>query len=211
MPTYILYLTIPAAFLIGSVPFGVLLTRSKGIDLRKTGSGNIGATNVLRSAGKVPALLTLIGDGAKGAVSVLICCYAYNHIDPSSGIAGYGAEFWEGLAGTTAVLGHMFSAFLSFRGGKGVATGFGFMSVYSPAAALMSLLIWIFVAAIMRYSSLAAIAAVGALPLIFLLRDESMVKIAFSILLAVLVVYKHKSNIRNLLDGTESRIGKNRT
>jgi glycerol-3-phosphate acyltransferase PlsY len=208
---YILYLTIPLSFLIGSVPFGVLLTRSKGIDLRKTGSGNIGATNVLRSTGKVPALLTLIGDGAKGALSVLICRYAYHHIDPSSGIAGYGAEFWEGLAGTSAVLGHMFSVFLSLRGGKGVATGFGFMSVYSPNAALISLLIWISVAAIIRYSSLAAMAAVSALPFILLLKHDSMTKIAFSIVLAALIVFKHKSNIRNLLDGTESRIGKNRS
>ena len=133
---------LPAAFLIGSVPFGVIFTRHHGIDIRSTGSRNIGATNVLRSAGKKAAVLTLLCDALKGALPVVLCIY----VIAGSRLAGHSllySDFWLGLAGLSAVLGHMLSVFLSFRGGKGVATGFGFLLVYSPAVAGIMLIIWL--------------------------------------------------------------------
>lgn len=195
-----LYLLIPAAYLVGSVPFGLLIGKRMGIDLRASGSKNIGATNVLRTAGKVPALLTLLGDSLKGAVPLLIFRAAV-------GNAASGAEFWEGVIGLTAVIGHIFPVFLSFKGGKGVATGFGVIAVYSPASATVALLVWVLVAALTRYSSLAAISAVLSLPFIYLLSGGSFIKIFFGILLAILIVLKHKQNIKKLVNGTESRIG----
>lgn len=208
-----LYLVIPMAFLLGSIPFGILFTRGTGIDLRSTGSRNIGATNVLRSAGKTPALFTLLCDMLKGLAPVLICRYIILHLDFSAYEPGFYVvmeEFWTGIAALSAVLGHMFSVFLSFRGGKGVATGFGVLSGYSPAAAGIMLLIWISVAAIFRISSLAAISAVIALPFILILFKASTIKISFSVILAALIIFKHKSNIQNLLAGKESRIGNKR-
>lgn len=205
-----LYLIIPFAFLLGSVPFGILFTRGKGIDLTSTGSRNIGATNVLRSAGKAPALFTLLGDMLKGLVPVIICRYIIMQIDYSAYEAGFDIvmkDLWLGIAALSAVLGHMFSVFVSFKGGKGVATGLGVLSGYSPAAAGIMLLIWITVALIFRISSLAAIIAVIALPFIFILFNASAVQILFAVLLAVLIIYRHKSNIQNLLSGKESKIG----
>ncbi len=205
------YLLIPVAFLLGSIPFGIIFTRSKGIDLRSEGSRNIGATNVLRSAGKIPAILTLAGDFIKGAVPVIICKYIINDVavtmetDETNSMVN---DLWPGIAGVSAVLGHMFSVFLSFRGGKGVATGFGVLSVYSPAVAGIMLLIWISVAFMFRYSSLAAISAVTAMPVVFILTGASNIKVIIGILLAALILYKHKSNIKNLIAGTESNIGR---
>lgn len=195
-----LYLLIPAAYLIGSIPFGLLIGKRMGIDLRASGSKNIGATNVLRTAGKVPALLTLLSDSLKGAIPLLICRAAL-------GNTASGAELWEGVIGLTAVIGHVFPVFLSFKGGKGVATGFGVLAVYSPLPAAVVLLIWVSVAALTRYSSLAAISAVISLPFIYLLSGGSFAKIFFGILLAILIVLKHKQNIKRLINGTESRIG----
>lgn len=195
-----LYLLVPAAYLIGSIPFGLLIGKRMGIDLRASGSKNIGATNVLRTAGKAPALLTLLSDSLKGAIPLLIFRAAL-------GNAASGAEFWEGVIGLTAVIGHIFPVFLSFKGGKGVATGFGVIAVYSPVSAAVALLVWILVAALTRYSSLAAISAVLSLPFIYLLSGGSFIKIFFGILLAILIVLKHKQNIKKLVNGTESRIG----
>ncbi|RJR21636.1 MAG: glycerol-3-phosphate 1-O-acyltransferase [Nitrospiraceae bacterium] len=205
----VLYLLVPVAFILGSIPFGLLFTRSRGIDLRSTGSKNIGATNVLRTAGKIPALLTLLGDMFKGAIPVLICRYVLGHIDVSyqADERLFAEDLWPGVVGLSAVLGHMFSAFLSFKGGKGVATGLGVMLAYSPAVAGIMLLIWIAVALIFRISSLAAIIAVSVMPVILILLGESDIKVTIGIIIAALIIYKHKSNIKNLIAGTESRIG----
>jgi glycerol-3-phosphate acyltransferase PlsY len=205
----VLYLLIPAAFLMGSIPFGLVFTKSKGIDLRNTGSKNIGATNVLRSAGKLPALFTLLGDMMKGAIPVLICMYIIGNTDITiqTDERVIAEDLWAGIVGLSAVLGHMFSVFLSFKGGKGVATGFGVLLAYSPAAAGIGLVIWIAVACISKISSLAAIISVGLIPVVFLLSRASAVKVTIGIVLAALIIYKHKSNIKNLIAGTESRIG----
>ena len=207
----IVYVLIPVAFLLGSIPFGIVFTRSKGVDLRSSGSRNIGATNVLRSAGKIPAVLTLIGDVIKGALPVIICKYIICNV---AGIMETGEtnslvnDLWPGIVGLSAVLGHMFSVFLSFKGGKGVATGFGVLSVYSPAVAGIMLLIWISVAFMFRYSSLAAISAVTAMPVIFILLGASNIKVIIGVILAALILFKHKSNIKNLIEGNESNIGR---
>lgn len=206
-----LLLLLPAAFISGSIPFGVLFTRGRGIDLRSTGSKNIGATNVLRSAGKIPAVLTLICDMLKGALPLVICrlVIANMHGAPHTGANAVVMEdIWLGAAGLAAVLGHMFSVFLSFRGGKGVATGFGVLLVFSPAVAGIMLLVWILTAIVFRYSSLAAIIAVAVMPLMLFLSGASAVKTGFGVLIAALIIWKHIPNIKKLISGTESKIGK---
>ena len=200
----LLYLLIPAAFIIGSIPFGLLFTRSTGIDIREHGSKNIGATNVLRTAGKKPAILTLLGDILKGTSAVVLCKIVLMKTG-NNDAASY--DFWLGLISLTAVLGHMFSIFLSFKGGKGVATGFGVLAVYSPAIALIMFGIWLLAAFTLRYSSLSALIAFSAMPLMFYLSGYSDMKISFGLLIALFIFYKHKSNIKSLIDGTESKIG----
>jgi glycerol-3-phosphate acyltransferase PlsY len=186
---------IPLAYMLGSIPFGVLIAKQKGIDIQNVGSRNIGTTNVLRAAGKVPAFLTLFGDTVKGAAAVLL------------GRSILGGELWEGVMGITAVLGHCFSIYLSFRGGKGVATGFGFLAVYTPVSAFFTLFVWVLTAVFTKYASLAAITACISLPVIVVLFDMSRTKFIFAILLALLIIIKHRENIKNLLHGTEERIG----
>ncbi len=206
----IAYLLVLLAFVLGSVPFGILFTRKSGIDIRSMGSRNIGATNVLRFAGKKPALLTLLCDLLKGVLPVLICKILIERgivLSESQGMFHIVADFWIGVVGLSAVLGHMYSVFLAFNGGKGVATGFGVLLIYSPVAAGIALLIWILVAFAFRYSSLAAIIAATAVPLLLILFQASVVKIAITLILAALIVYKHISNITNLLNGKETKIG----
>lgn len=206
----LLYLLIPAAFLIGSIPFGIIFTRSMGIDITSIGSRNIGATNVLRTAGKTPAVLTLLCDILKGAVPVIVCKYAIAGIDTVSSpeLLNVMNDLWPGIVGLSAVLGHMFSVFLGLKGGKGVATGLGVLIVYSPAVAGIMLLVWISVAIIFKYSSLAALVAVSAMPVFLVLLGASHIKLLIGIIIGVLIIYKHKSNIQDLISGTESRIGK---
>ncbi|UCF87475.1 MAG: glycerol-3-phosphate 1-O-acyltransferase PlsY [Nitrospiraceae bacterium] len=192
------YAFIFVAYILGSVPFGVLVSRSKGIDIQKVGSGNIGATNVLRTLGKLPALITLLGDTLKGvAAIVMIRLFA-------------GGEVIEGIAGVAVVFGHMYSIFLSFRGGKGVATGFGVFAVYSPVSALVSITVWILTAFFLRYSSLAAITAFFSLPVVLAVSGASGVKIYFAIVIAFLIILRHKKNIQRLVNGQETRIGEKR-
>ena len=175
------------------------------MDLRSTGSRNIGATNVLRSVGKLPALLTLLSDGLKGATPVLICKYllSMSNAEISS------TELWMSVVALSAVMGHMFSVFLGFKGGKGVATGIGVITAYSPSVSLILIGIWLTVAIVSRYSSLAALTAVSSLPVIYVIKGESAITISFGIILTALIIFKHKSNINDLLAGKESKIGKN--
>lgn len=207
---YLIYLLVPAAFLLGSIPFGIIFTRSKGMDIRSIGSKNIGATNVLRSAGKTAALLTLLGDLLKGAIAVLICKIAIANMNIAFDTPELSASFedlWLGVTAIAAVLGHMFSIFLSFKGGKGVATGLGVMLVYSPGTAGIAVLVWIAVAIVSKYSSLAALAAVSTMPIVLFSFNASLIKVAVVVLLAVLIDLKHRSNIKNLIAGKESKIG----
>jgi len=183
------------SYLLGSIPFGLLFAKAKGVDLRKVGSGNIGATNVLRGVGKKAALLTLLGDAMKGAAGVLLARYL--GLD----------ELGQGIMGTAAILGHDFSLFLLFRGGKGVATSLGMIFAYSPLSGVITGLLWLITAALTRYSSLSALVAFGLLPLSIYLaeRNGTMALIAFFITL--LIIIKHAGNIERLLKGEERRIG----
>ncbi len=185
-----------AAYLLGAVPFGLLIARlGGGVDLRRVGSGNIGATNVLRAVGKGAAALTLLLDLAKGALVVLVA-------------RAVGAST-EGVAlvAVAAVLGHVFPVFLGFRGGKGVATTLGAVLAAMPAVGVLLLGIWLGVAVLGRYSSLAALAAVVALPGLSWLLDGRLPLVVASGLLAVLVVARHHENIARLWRGTEGKIG----
>ena len=202
----LLYLLIPVAFLLGSIPFGILFTKRMGIDIRSLGSGNIGATNVLRAAGKMPALLTLLADVLKGALAVILCQIVLMEIIHPYNTAEF-KDLWMGLISLTAVMGHMFSIFLKFRGGKGVATGFGVMFVYSPAVAGIMLFIWILASLTLKYSSLSAIIAFSSMPVLFVVFGMSVTKVAIGSLLTLIVIYKHRTNIKDLINGTEDKIG----
>lgn len=184
------------AFVLGSVPVGQIIARIKGIDLRKVGSGNIGATNVLRAMGKAPAILTLLGDVIKGVAAVAAGKYVFP-----------GEPAMVGIIGLAVIAGHIFSIFLMFKGGKGVATGFGVILVYSPKVALITLVIWLAVAFITRYSSLGAIAAVLLLPVNLYIFDFTREKLIISVMITLLLMIRHLDNIGRLIKGTELRIG----
>lgn len=183
------------SFLTGSIPTGLLIAKSKGIDLRKVGSGNIGATNVLRVVGKKAALFTLFGDIAKGTLPVSI-----------GKLFGLGV-LDTGIVGLSAILGHNFSPFLKFKGGKGVATSIGVLLAFSPYTALLTTTIWLFTAKRTRYSSLSALVAFGLLPVSIYILDFSKEKMIIAITITVLIYIRHTANIKRLVQGTESKIG----
>ena len=187
------------AYGLGSIPFGLLLTKTAGLgDIRGIGSGNIGATNVLRTGRKGLAAATLVMDAVKGTVAVLIARRFVD--DPDIAL----------LAGLAAVLGHLFPVWLRFKGGKGVATGLGVLLAVSWPVGVAACAVWLIVAATARLSSLAALAAFAAGPCVALFLEEfSVVKLSFTI--AVLVFVRHQANIRRLLAGTEPRIGGSKT
>jgi len=199
------------AFILGSIPFGVIIAKAKGVDLKKTGSGNVGATNVLRSLGKGAALLTLLGDMLKGTAAVAAArAFAYApgfELDILQSITSNPQAAIEGLAGLSAILGHNFSLFLKFRGGKGVATSLGVLVIYSPQVAILTLIIWLAVALMTKYSSLGAIVSFGLLPVNVFLLDYAGIKILISALIALLVLAKHIGNIERLIKGAERKIG----
>lgn len=183
-------------YLLGSVPFAVIVSRAFGLDdPRSFGSGNPGATNVLRSGSKAAAALTLFGDASKGWLAMFI-----------SSKLGAG-DTATALAGLAAFLGHVFPFTLKFRGGKGVATALGVLLGFSAALAGITAAIWLAVVLFTRYSSLAALAAAAAAPALaawLLARNE--ITVVIGIMCAVLI-WRHQSNIRKLLAGTESRVG----
>ncbi|PIV44571.1 MAG: acyl-phosphate glycerol 3-phosphate acyltransferase [Nitrospirae bacterium CG_4_10_14_0_8_um_filter_41_23] len=182
------------AFLLGSIPFGIIIAKAKGVNLKKVGSGNIGATNVLRSLGKWPAALTLLGDVLKGTAAIAIGRYL-----------GAGPVY-EGLVGFSAILGHNFSIFLGFRGGKGVATSLGVLSIYSPQIALFTFIIWLVVVIFTKYSSMGALVSFGLLPINILFFDGRE-KLFTAILITILIFIRHRDNIQRLIKGTERKIG----
>jgi glycerol-3-phosphate acyltransferase PlsY len=187
-------------YLLGSIPFGVIATRLGGAgDIRKVGSGNIGATNVLRTGRRDLALLTLIGDGGKGAVAVLVAGAMFSPL--AAAVAGGGA-----------FLGHIFPVWLGFRGGKGVATFFGILFAVAWPVGLAAGAAWIAMAIALRMSSLAALTAAALTPLLFvLLHQATIARLWLAAGMAVLIFIRHKENIRRLLKGEEPRIGAART
>jgi glycerol-3-phosphate acyltransferase PlsY len=181
-------------YLLGSIPFGLILTRCAGKpDIRSIGSGNIGATNVLRTGSKPLAALTLIGDTLKGTVAVLLARFLFG---PDAALA----------AAAGALVGHMFPVWLSFKGGKGVATYIGLLIGLAWPAALVFCLIWLAVAALARYSSLAGLVAGAAMPPLLWFIGDWRTALLF-VMLTVLVWVRHRANIARLLDGTEPKLG----
>ena len=182
-------------YLLGSIPFGLLLTRAAGLgDIRKVGSGNIGATNVLRTGRKGLAAATLLLDAAKGAAAVLIGA----HVAGDNGVLA---------AGLGAIIGHLFPVWLGFKGGKGVATGLGVLLAAAPLAGLGAALVWLGTALITRISSASALAACVSAPVIAILVGTPLPVEALVMFTAALIVGRHHANIRRLLAGTEPRIG----
>ncbi|MBI2256475.1 MAG: glycerol-3-phosphate 1-O-acyltransferase PlsY [Proteobacteria bacterium] len=184
-------------YLLGSIPFGLLLTKAAGLgDIRNIGSGNIGATNVLRTGNKPLALATLLLDGGKGAVAALIAA----HFDPLLAV----------IAGGAALLGHLFPIWLGFKGGKGVATTLGTLLAVNWMVGIAACLTWLAVAFGFRFSSLAALVAVALSPLYAYILGTGP-QVVFAAFAAVLVWIRHHENITRLLNGTEPRIGKKKS
>jgi len=181
-------------YLLGSIPFGLLLTRAAGLgDIRSIGSGNIGATNVLRTGNKALAAVTLLCDAGKGAVAVLAARYLWG-------------EEAAMIAAVAAFLGHVFPVWLRFRGGKGVATYIGVMLALSWPVGLIFCATWLVIAFAQRFSSLAALTAAATAPIFaYVISGISLAAVAG--LLSVILYIKHATNIRRLWDGTEPRIG----
>ena len=188
-------LVVIAAYLIGSIPFGYLIVRQKlGGDIRESGSGGTGATNVSRRAGKAAGVLTLLLDAAKGSGAVLI----------AKAVAG---DHWVvAFAAIAALVGHIFPVWLGFRGGKGVATGVGVFLVLAPVALLCAGVIFAGVVALTRYVSLASITAAALIPaFVWLMTDDLWPLLVATVVGAMLIIFAHRGNIRRLVEGTEPK------
>lgn len=189
-------LIVAGAYLLGSVPFGVIFTRGlSGIDPREHGSRNIGFTNVLRVAGWGPGLLTLIGDMGKGYLSVAVAQKAI------------GDERVMMMAGLASVLGHNYPLFLKLKGGKGVATGFGVLLGLVPMIGIITLILWGSVVGVWRFSSLGAIVCFALLPIIVHLFQREVSYVIFAVVLSLMILIRHRSNIVRLRQGVEPKIG----
>ncbi|TWJ32469.1 glycerol-3-phosphate 1-O-acyltransferase PlsY [Geobacter argillaceus] len=184
---------IAGAYLLGSIPTGLLLAKAAGVDIRAAGSGNIGATNVYRTLGRTVGVLTLVGDCLKGLLPVLAARYL--------GLT----DAWIAAAGLAAFLGHVYTVFLGFKGGKGVATALGVFLGVSPLAVLGALAIFVLLVWKWRYISLGSISAAAAMPILVALLDRRPELVGMTVVVAALVIWKHRENIGRLRDGTENR------
>ena len=184
-------------YVLGGIPFGIVVSKALGLpDPRTIGSKNIGFTNVLRVSGKTAGILTLLGDFGKGWV----CAWVAMHwltVEPYIMVVAF-----------APILGHMFSPFLGFKGGKGVATAVGVVLGLSPSIGLLLLLIWLGAVAIWRYSSGGALAAFGCFPIVTIVNEQRQEFFIFSLVISALIWIKHKDNIVRLWRGTESKMGK---
>lgn len=204
------FLGILFSYLLGSVPFGFLIARAKGVDIRTLGSGNIGATNVYRTLGKGPGIVTFALDFAKGLVATRLLPVAAGALAKACGAPLAQSPLWLQMAcGVFVLLGHSFPVFLRFKGGKGVATGAGLVVGLAPQAALGALLAWLVVFGVGRYVSLASIvASLVVVVLGWVLYDDATpphVLPGVLTVLSALVVLRHRANIGRLLKGTENR------
>jgi glycerol-3-phosphate acyltransferase PlsY len=190
----ILVAAMAIGFLCGSIPFGPIFARLRGVDLRKVGSGNIGATNAARALGKPLGVAVLLCDAAK-AIGPLLLARHLQYSDETLAALGFGA-----------VLGHMFSPWLRFRGGKGVATGFGVFLVLAPLEAAAAGVAWALLYAVTRVSSVGSLVAVTALPPLLYFRHASPSVILLALALVPVILWKHRDNIRRLLRREESKV-----
>ncbi|WP_408869635.1 glycerol-3-phosphate 1-O-acyltransferase PlsY [Commensalibacter oyaizuii] len=189
------------AYLIGSIPFGMLITQISGVgDIRKIGSGNIGATNVLRTGSKKLAALTLLCDMGKGAFAVL-CAYIF--------CVSYTSQA-EALAAICVVIGHCFPIWLGFKGGKGVATGLGAALALTPFAGILCCIVWLLGAKLSKISSVGALSAFVAWPLLVIIFNQFDLQTPLvfpALVISLLVMWRHQANIHRLINNTEPRIG----
>ncbi|MGB7946657.1 MAG: glycerol-3-phosphate 1-O-acyltransferase PlsY [Candidatus Binatia bacterium] len=191
----VVYWLVPIAYLLGSVPTGYILGSLAGVDVQKAGSGNIGATNVARTLGKRQGIVTLLADIAKGYIPVILGLHL--GLTPAE----------SACVGIAAFLGHLYPLFLKFRGGKGVATALGVFLALAPLAALFLIVVFAVVILWSRATSLGSMAAAVAAPLTLWLTAYPMSVIAMSLFLAVMILVRHRGNIRRLADGAEPKIG----
>jgi glycerol-3-phosphate acyltransferase PlsY len=192
------YLIPVIGYLFGSIPFGYILVKLlHGTDVRKQGSGNIGATNVFRK-NRLAGILTLLLDGAKGYLAVVVAVWLSSN------------DFWQGIAAVSAICGHVFTVWLSFKGGKGVATGCGAYLAISPAAVATALAVFALTTALTRYISLASILAASAFPLFAYLYREPSPAVLCAVAGSALIVAKHHQNIGRLVLGTEHKFAPGR-
>ena len=183
-------------YLLGSIPFGLVVAKSFGtVDPRTAGSRNIGFTNVLRLSGKTAGVLTLAGDMGKGWLVAWVAARMFDREAVVAAIA------------LTPIVGHLYSVFLGFGGGKGVATAMGAVLGMAPSVGVVVILVWLATVAVWRYSSGAALAAFGALPVVSLLLGRSWMLVLFSVVVSSLIVFRHRENVVRLCRGTEPRIG----
>ncbi|MHB8535180.1 MAG: glycerol-3-phosphate 1-O-acyltransferase PlsY [Sulfuricaulis sp.] len=193
----LIYLLPPAAYLFGSISTAVVIARAMGLrDPREVGSKNPGATNILRYGGKLAAVLTLAGDILKGAIPVWLA-----HVLSGDAVI-------VTLCGFAAFLGHLFPLFFGFRGGKGVATALGVWTAINPWVGLALLVTWVLMALLFRYSSLAALTAALAAPFYVAWLSPGAPYLSTMIVMSAILIFRHRSNIRNLFAGTEARIGR---
>ncbi len=188
-------------YLLGSIPTGFLVAKARGVDIRTAGSGNIGATNAFRILGRGAGIFVLAADALKGWVAVQVAAPIVAWLIP-----GPPAEYLGIAAGVAAILGHSYTCWLYFKGGKGVATSAGVLIALVPSALLIVLGLWIILFLITRYVSVGSLAAAFALPMVtwFIYRDGGLTAVAGA--MAALVIYKHRRNMQRLIDGTENRI-----
>ncbi len=190
-----LFFLLPAAYLIGAIPTGVVLTKLVGgEDIRNAGSGNIGATNVYRVAGRKLGVMTLLGDCLKGVIPLVIAIQGF-HL----------SEMGVALVALAAFIGHCYPVYLGFKGGKGVATALGIFLVLSPWSVLCVLGVFVLVLWKWRYISLASISAAAAIPWLILVFEGSAILFGATLLIAALVIWKHRANIERLRSGTENK------
>jgi acyl phosphate:glycerol-3-phosphate acyltransferase len=203
MPDFAVYLLIAAAaYLLGSIPTGYLVARAKGVDIRAVGSGNMGATNVFRTVGKPAGIFVLLMDVLKGYAA---CTWLCDGLLELTGASNTDTELYRILAGITAVLGHNFTCWLRFKGGKGIATSCGVFFALVPLAAGIALASWFIILALSRYASVASIiASVVMLATVWMTTNSHTLRIVTTVL-CLLAIYKHRTNIKRLLNGTEQR------
>ena len=209
-------LAISVAYLLGSIPFGYLVVRAKeGGDIRQTGSGGTGATNVSRRAGKGAGILTLILDASKGAVAVLIAMWllsAPSVAAPSEGTLHIPSAWWVAAAALAAMIGHIFPVWLKFRGGKGVATGVGVFLVLMPAVVGIAALIFVGIVLLTRYVSLGSMVAALSIPILALLKykfvspqSDFAPMMMVTIVGSLLILFAHRENVARLIEGRENK------